>query len=688
VLVKTTANSNLGEVSESVAGRELSSSSRAVLNLPAPVPDSDAERVLRRLQELLSMPARIEADLHRHFITTDRSRCGRIGRDAAVCVLEATSNQELTDLPVASIEEARWRSLLKRFGVYQVDDVIGFDELLQLYTQTIGTLRDWFAPPDMLRAIRKVARSSPRLKDRYDRFQFYSRDPLGKIYLCRDRLSKEARCCRQIRKDKASVPVDRIRSSLSRLQDHSHPRIPKVVEYLEDFHNFYIISVALEGVELMEFVQDSFVHSKGLTEGWIAAVMKEVLEAVAHCHSQPLGPAMHRDLAPESILLSPPGSASAGTGSGEQGNQPHVTVTGFGLRPLFDMPSLGGSLGLAGGAPVIEGDGEPTEAVPSCNLPGFLAPEVWKQDFGPRCDVWSCGCLMFLLLTGCVPFDHGLPVRELAAAVLVEEPDWRIFRHVSTSALSLCRRMLLKDDAGRPDAMECLRHPWFANPGSADRVPRELRPETVNALMHYHARSKFMSVLMNVVAMELQVRHLRRVRPIFDQLDMGQSGYLRQGDMRVALSGLGISSRNVDEVLGALTSEGLGVVSYGLFLAGCVDLVDDKLDHMLWKVFAMVDEDHSGEISVVELAHFLEAACGNTDSEMGDVEQYMRGVLDPHLPPTELVTYIAGDRDAATFEEVKAFVLSGAGSSEDGPLLGPLEAVEEGTRSYTPSTDD
>ena len=59
-------------------------------------------------------------------------------------------------------------------------------------------------------------------------------------------------------------------------------------------------------------------------------------------------------------------------------------------------------------------------------------------------------------------------------------------------------------------------------------------------------------------------------------------------------------------------------IPYTLFIAGCVDLVDDKLDHMLWKVwfvvarrasckdmqcrsqvFGMVDEDFSGEIETV-----------------------------------------------------------------------------------------
>merc|ERR1712113_392001 len=113
---------------------------------------------------------------------------------------------------------------------------------------------------------------------------------------------------------------------------------------------------------------------------------------------------------------------------------------------------------------------------------------------------------------------------------------------------------------------------------------------------------------------------------------------------------------------------------------------------MLWKVFAMVDEDHSGEMSTVVLLHFLESVFGDTDNELdgsrprnggstGDVERYLRGVLDPRLTPPEVVAHIAGGRDAITFEEVKQFVLEGAsivgdtgGSSAGG---GETSVIEE-----------
>lgn len=116
--------------------------------------------------------------------------------------------------------------------------------------------------------------------------------------------------------------------------------------------------------------------------------------------------------------------------------------------------------------------------------------------------------------------------------------------------------------------------------------------------------------------------------------------------------------------------ENSGAVSYSLFVAGCIDLVDDKLDHMLWKIFTMVDEDHSGEISTVELEHFLRTACdghpspaGTGGPRLGDVERYLRSVLDPEATAGDIIARIAGDRRVISFEELKWFVLDGAGYS-------------------------
>lgn len=624
-------------------------------------PKENNDAAFARLQEL-SLDQQLCAPVLRDFFTTaDAARTGRIQRDDAVWVLDSTFSTHLAEVPSTSIDEAKWRSLLKRFGIYAVDDTIDFTTLLERYVQTLGILRDCFAPWELLRGQRRVARGGPRLQDSYDSFEFKMKDSLGKVYSCRDSRSQELRTCRQIRKDKASGPIDLIRQSLTRMRELASSHIPKVYEYLEDFHNFYIIFEPARGSELLDHIQDSFTQGRVLTEAWVAGVVRQVLEAMAYCHTLPLGPVIHRDLKPENVLLS--------DAPVQDGNMalPHVSVTNFGLQLLFDLHNLGTVL-PQGCLP----SSMSLESLPVCCTPELLAPEVWRQDLGPRCDVWACGCLLFLVLTGCLPFSPRMALRDLARLIASGEPDWRLFRHVSTSALSLCRRMLSRSDIVRPTAAECLRHPWFGSPGSDDRILTELQPEFFGTLMQAYAQAKCHQVLMNVVAAELKVNQLRNVRATFARLDVEGNGSLSLSKFEAALAELGVSEETISQVLQAFHVDRSGNVSYGVFMAGCVDLVDDKLDHMLWKVFSMVDEDHSGEVGTVELEHFLVRVCDPVSQEHGsggpsntaDVERYLRGILDPELRAAEAVSCIANGREVVTFEDVKRFVVE-KGSAMD-----------------------
>lgn len=584
----------------------------------------------------------------------------------------------------AEFDEEASCSLLRRFGMYTDEDVLEFAEFLEMYAQLLRALRDRYAPMEWLRRVRMVRRNDRRLKDMYEDFEFLRKGAFGKAHKCTSRDSRIERVCKQIRKDSMRAPMDQIRSDTEVLKSLEHPNILRVVQIIEDFNNVYIISEPIRGGELMDFVQDCYMRSECLSEAWVADVMQQLLGVLEYCHSQKPRGILHGDLKPECIVLT--GSSVA--------ESPHIVVTDLGLSELFDPCELAdkdftpnNSLGILLDPRSWRSSGSSSAThsrSPGGGSPEFLAPEVWQGNFGPKCDIWSAGCILYLLLAGRFPFGRWRPVGDFARAVASEDCDWQAFRHISTSALSFCRRMLTKEDASRPSAAECLRHPWFSAANGDDRAPKELRLESLSQLIQFQAQSKFQQVLMNMVSSELNVTNLRKVSSVFARLDSQCCGVLGREELSMCLRELGVSQQNADQVVQALDVESSGLVSYGPFIAGCIDLIEDKLDHMLWKIFTMVGEDHSGEISVVELEHFLRKACGddpcldsgagNIVGGLGDVERYLRSTLDSGLSAHEIIAQIAGDSQVVKFGALKAFVLNSTSSKE-------VESAPRGERS-------
>lgn len=101
-----------------------------------------------------------------------------------------------------------------------------------------------------------------------------------------------------------------------------------------------------------------------------SVVMRQILQAVADCHTNGV---IHRDLKPENFLY-------AGKESDAQ-----LKVTDFGLSDFFDAAKQRSFDDVAGSA-------------------YYVAPEVLRRKYGPMADLWSCGVMMYILLTGEVPF--------------------------------------------------------------------------------------------------------------------------------------------------------------------------------------------------------------------------------------------------------------------------------------------
>ena len=103
-----------------------------------------------------------------------------------------------------------------------------------------------------------------------------------------------------------------------------------------------------------------------------AEIIRQILSAVVYCHAHRI---VHRDLKPENLLL------EYANRSFEQGNI--VKVIDFGTSVEYTGGKLNARLGTA----------------------YYIAPEVLRGDYDEKCDVWSCGVILYIFLCGYPPFN-------------------------------------------------------------------------------------------------------------------------------------------------------------------------------------------------------------------------------------------------------------------------------------------
>ena len=70
--------------------------------------------------------------------------------------------------------------------------------------------------------------------------------------------------------------------------------------------------------------------------------------------------------------------------------------------------------------------------------PYYIAPEVLAGDYNEKCDVWSCGVIMYVLLSGKTPFDGANDAEVLQNVMkglfMITGPIWS---KVSDEAIDL-----------------------------------------------------------------------------------------------------------------------------------------------------------------------------------------------------------------------------------------------------------
>jgi calcium-dependent protein kinase len=94
--------------------------------------------------------------------------------------------------------------------------------------------------------------------------------------------------------------------------------------------------------------------------------------------------------------------------------------------------------------------------------PYYIAPEVLNKKYNEKCDIWSCGVILYIILSGIPPFN-GASDQEIMKKVRVgkfsfTDPCWS---NISDKAKDLITKLLIYDPEQRPSAEDALKHPWI-----------------------------------------------------------------------------------------------------------------------------------------------------------------------------------------------------------------------------------
>lgn len=180
---------------------------------------------------------------------------------------------------------------------------------------------------------------------------------------------------------------------------------------------------------------DHLIKTGKQSEDAARKLFRQLISAVHCCHSMNI---CHRDIKPENLLLDADGN---------------LKVADFGYAQWMHCIS----------------DGSAGWVETSCGSPHYASPEVIRGDryVGKHADVWSCGVVLFALLTGGLPFDHEDTQRLLRKVVSGQYriPDW-----VPADGADLIARMLTLDPERRITTAEIQQHRWFTNAAAATEV--------------------------------------------------------------------------------------------------------------------------------------------------------------------------------------------------------------------------
>ena len=409
----------------------------------------------------------------------------------------------------------------------------------------------------------------------------------------------------------------RIIDEIKILKTLDHPNIMKLYEFFIDDENYYIVSELCEEGDLLGKIQKIGTMNQIV----VKVIMEQILNAVAYLHSKNV---MHGDIKLENVLLYRASQTSGrrftkinvdinnrtslrkdlNLGQENYSSQDSKTILKEMLTYEIKLIDFGCSKYF-----VKKNKHRKLSGIIGTSI--YCAPEVVNNYYDEKSDEWSCGVLMYILLSGIPPFT-GYTEDEIFENVKKCNYNFyhKAFNNVSKNCKDLIKRLLEPDNNKRIKASQALKHPFFSELFNINiAIKKNTDLSLLKRLIGFKKKEcKFYETIIAFITVHfINIDEEQKLRNLFRYLDTNDKNELTKLDLKKGFDevGLNLTEKEFDEIYDTFDSDGGGYIEYQEFLRNMADTNTLLTDDNLKNVFVIIGGEGKDYITGKEIKKFI-----------------------------------------------------------------------------------
>ena len=393
------------------------------------------------------------------------------------------------------------------------------------------------------------------------------------IKLVENKISQNKGIMKTIHKSKNFSKRDEefLYNELKILTSLVHPNIINIFDIYSNENEFsYITELCNNGDLLQELMNNGAYDEKSASY-----IMYQIFSAVNYYHKKNI---INRRLSLDNILISE-----------KRNNLPTIKMSSFGTSILAEKSPI---------------------QIQKIENKYYIAPEVIKKSYNEKCDIWSCGVIMYFLLSARPPFG-GEDNDEIERRILSGKYDLISppFDRLSKNCIDLLKNLLDLRVNKRLTAEKALNHPWFKE-NESKLLFYQINDESIIEKLIDNLKNYKNSSILQKISMAYLIHNFPQMKDVinaaklFNKIDENNDCKINQQEL---LEGLKIKYNSivkqddVEQIFKNIDLNGNGYIDYEEFVSAAVNKKKFMNKNVLMVAFKYFDKNNSGDITFDEI---------------------------------------------------------------------------------------